>query len=52
MWLLLTSVDIEGTKTSVKKAYIFELTPTNLGRFADAASSHTVDCFFPVAFVL
>ena len=41
-----------GVYTSVKKkTYIFELTPTDLGRFADAASSHTVDCFFPFAFV-
>ena len=39
-------------KLRFKKAYIFEITPTDLGRFAYAASSHTVDCFFPLAFVL
>ena len=38
-------------KLRLKKTYIFELTPTDLGRFADAAFSHTVDCFFPFAVV-
>ena len=40
-----------GSSNFGKKTYIFELTPTDLGRFADAASSYTVHCFFPFGFV-
>ena len=42
---IVKKIEIGSLNFGKKKTYIFELAPTDLGRFADAASSHTVDYF-------